>query len=111
MKLGRIILVFISPDELVSLPGGSAAYFCSLTPTSTDRIEQVQWFWNDIPIEDPTFDFIDVEASGPTLTIFGIQLQYNGTRIKCSATLMSGNSITSADGVLLVQGLLHKLVT
>ena len=96
--------VFVSPGDVVSIPGGSATFFCSTSPLSSDVVISAQWFLNDTLLEDSDVDNVQTSAGTLRLRFSPVSLEYNTTRIRCRGTPLSGNIITSAEVMLLIQG-------
>ena len=88
----------------MSVLGGSATFFCSTTSLTSDVITSAQWLLNDTLLEDSDIDNVQTLGGTIQLRFSPVALNYNTTRIRCSGTLLSGNSITSNEVILLIQG-------
>ena len=86
----------------MSVLGGSATFFCSTL--SSEVVTSAQWLLNDTLLEDSDIDNVQTLAGTIQLRFSPVSLNYNTTRIRCSGTLLSGNSITSDEVILLIQG-------
>ena len=85
----------------MSVLGGSATFFCSSSPVSSDVVTSAQWLLNDTLLEDSDIDNVQTLAGTVQLRFSPVSLDY---RIRCRGTLTSGNIITSDEVVLLIQG-------
>ena len=93
--------VFVTPGDFVAIPGGSANFFSSSSPLSSDVVTSAQWLLNDTLLEDSDIDNVRTLAGTIQLRFFPVSLEYNSTRIRCSGTLTSGNG---DEVMLLIQG-------
>ena len=100
--------VFVTPGDVVSIPGGSATFFCSSSPLSSEVVTSAQWLLNDTLLEDSDIDNVQTMSGTIQLRFFLISLEYNSTRIRCRGTLTSGNIITSDEYMLLIQGIITR---
>ena len=96
--------VFVTPGDVVSIPGGSATFFCSSSSTSSEVVTSAQWLLNDTLLEDSDIDNVQTLTGTIQLRFSLVSLDYNTTRIRCRGTLTSGNIITSNEVTLLIQG-------
>jgi hypothetical protein len=89
----------------VSVPGGEAIFDCSHSQTITGA----QWLLNNTALQDLNLrnvvaEFSDIAQVG-VLTFTDLPLEYNTTRISCTAITSSGMMISSSSDVpLLIQG-------
>ncbi len=89
----------------MSVPGGEAIFDCSHSQTITG----VQWLLNDTALQDLNLrnvaaEFSDIIQVG-VLTFTDLPLEYNKTRISCTAITSSGMMEPSSSDVLqLIQG-------
>ena len=67
-------------------------------------VTSAQWLLNDTLLEDSDIDNVRTFAGTLRLRFSPVSLDYNTTRIRCRGTLSSGNSITSDEVMLLIQG-------
>ena len=96
--------VFISPGDVVAIPGSSATFSCLASPVSSEVVISAQWLLNNTLLEDSDIDNVRTFAGTIQLRFSPISLDYNTTRIRCRGTLASGNIITSDKVMLLIQG-------
>ena len=106
----NVVAVF-PPDQLVSVPGGTASFNCYSLNPGGDTILSTSWLVNGTLFdtldlgEDVTARFNEEFQIGK-LDFDNLPLSYNGTRIQCMATFSSGYNLTSTGAtLLLIQGL------
>ena len=99
--------VFLSPSGvLVSVQGGEARVSCFSSATISD----VEWTVNGTAIQDQNLTNVTTQfftgSSSQTgvLTFTDLPLEYNATRISCTATTTSGRLSSNNHVLLLVQG-------
>lgn len=87
------------------MPGGDANFFCQ---PIAGRIISVQWIVNGSLLEHTNLENVISEFNDfgiGSLTFTNLPLLYNMTRIRCNATLISGNKVSSNEStILLLQG-------
>ena len=84
----------LSPAEIVSVPNGNAAYFCTPSAAfSNGEISNFQWLLNDT-----------LMTSGSVMLSLSVSSNLNTTRVRCWAQLSSGVNSISSETLLLVQG-------
>lgn len=105
-------VVDIFPPEIVSVPGGSAAFTCfffNLNTGERDSIVEVQWFGNNDPIDRSSSVTVTTSYSNVTmagkLTLDNLALDWNATTIRCKGIFSLRSPVTSSAAQLLMQGL------
>ena len=88
----------------MSIPGGSATFFCFSSPLSSDVVTSAQWLLNDTLLEGSDIDNVQTSAGTIQLRFSPVSLDYNTTRIRCRGTLIYGDITTSDEVMLLIQG-------
>ena len=88
----------------MAISGGSATFFCSTSPLSSDVVTSAQWLLNGTLLEDSDIDNVQTLAGTLQLMFSPVSLDYNTTRIRCRGTLSSGDITTSDEVMLLIQG-------
>ena len=92
----------------MSIPGGSATFFCSTSPFSNDDIVNddivnVTWLVNSRSLEDSGLD--NVRSPGFGILLFSaVSSSDNMTDVQCSTVHVSGLSLLSPPSRLLIQG-------
>lgn len=91
-------------DQVRSVPGGDAVFRCASSGQTTVRI---QWLINGTPLEslnlmNVTEEFTSIGDGVGILYFTNLPEDYNMTRIQCEATLSSGSTSLSINGVILL---------
>ena len=98
--------VFVSPGDVVAIPGGSATFSCFASPVISEVVTSAQWLLNGTLLEDSDIDNVQTMSGTIQLRFSPVSLEYNTTRIRCRGTLTSGSIITSGENMLLIQGII-----
>ena len=105
-------VVFVSPpDVFITIINGTASYTCVVAGISNDFIDTAQWLLNNTIIDNEDLEQgnLVISSSTTSLSFRVVPVRYNGTSIKCRATLTSGRVTTSSSSMLLIQGLLEQV--
>ncbi len=87
----------------VVIPGGMSTFVCQ--SINSGDIQQFQWLVNGTQLESTEGIRATVQSNIIGILSFNnIPVEYNGTTIQCIVTLTSGETISSNNAALLVQG-------
>ena len=73
----RIYTVFVSPGDVVAIPGGSATFSCFASPVISEVVTSAQWLLNGTLLEDSDVDFCLNYTTEFFSCFFGVQHDQN----------------------------------
>ncbi len=98
------------PDHFLAIPGSNISFTC-YPVHGNDRIQSVDWLFNETRLEDLNLqeiqaDFVSFANGLGRLRITRVPIHFNGTTVQCIATLSGGNTqLSNIASILILQGL------